>query len=94
MPKITVTADPVSSQSNDAPILLSESVQSVHISTDHAAAQLIERLAWAISDAEDAEGADGWDFKRPARPAQSRPEPQAARRGSESRSRERQAVSA
>jgi hypothetical protein len=36
-------------------VLLDEQVRSLHLSSDHAAAQLIERLAWAISDAEDAE---------------------------------------
>jgi hypothetical protein len=82
MPKITVTADPVSSAPGDAPVLLSESVQSVHISTEHAAAQLIERLAWAIRDAEDAEGADGWDFSLIKRPAiKPLAQPQEARRG-------------
>jgi hypothetical protein len=30
-------------------------VNSVHLSTDHAATQFIERLGWAISDAEEAE---------------------------------------
>jgi len=54
MPRITVTAD--SSAPNSAPlVLLDEHVRSVHLDTDHAAAQLVERLAWAIIDAEDAE---------------------------------------
>jgi hypothetical protein len=56
MPRIIVTADPLSTDpSNEAPILLDEQVRSVHLSTDHAAAQLVERLAWAVSDAESAE---------------------------------------
>jgi hypothetical protein len=55
MPRIIVTTDP-SELPHDARVLLDESVQSVHLSTGHAAAQLVERLAWAISDAEDAEG--------------------------------------
>jgi hypothetical protein len=38
-------------------VLLEESVSSVHLSTPHAATQLIERLAWAIADAETAEQA-------------------------------------
>ncbi|MGO9490360.1 MAG: hypothetical protein ACLQBB_15215, partial [Solirubrobacteraceae bacterium] len=37
-------------------------VSTVHLSSDHAAAQLIERLSWAIRDAEDAE------LRRVARP--------------------------
>jgi hypothetical protein len=54
MPRIIVTTDPTQ-LSDDSPVLLEESVHSVHLSTDHAAAQLIERLAWAIGDAEVAE---------------------------------------
>jgi hypothetical protein len=54
MPRVIVTTDP-SQLPPDAAILLDERVESVHLSTGHAAAQLVERLAWAISDAEDAE---------------------------------------
>jgi hypothetical protein len=54
MPRIIVTTDP-SQLSADVPVLLDEQVHSVHLSTGHAAAQLVERIAWAISDAEDAE---------------------------------------
>ena len=56
MPRIIVTTD-LSLLRDDAPVLLDEQVHSVHLSTSHAAAQLVERLAWAISDAEAAEGA-------------------------------------
>ena len=56
MPRIIVTTD-MSLLRDDAPVLLDEQVQSVHLSTSHAAAQLVERLAWAISDAEAAERA-------------------------------------
>src|ERR1700685_1214224 len=55
MPRIIVTTGPVSSPVSDAPVLLDEHVHSAHLSDDPAAAQLIERLAWAINDAEDAE---------------------------------------
>jgi hypothetical protein len=61
MPRIIVTTDSAQPPES-ASILLDESVRSVHLSTGHAASQLVERLAWAISDAEDAEGG------RPARP--------------------------
>ncbi|HEX4187868.1 MAG TPA: hypothetical protein VHY83_08235 [Solirubrobacteraceae bacterium] len=54
MPRIIVTTDS-SQKIDDGSTLLDERVQSVHISTEHAAAQLVERLAWAISDAESAE---------------------------------------
>jgi hypothetical protein len=57
MPRIIVTTDAVSSQLRETPVLLSESVHSVHLSTDHAVGQLIERLAWAVRDAEKAETA-------------------------------------
>jgi hypothetical protein len=56
MPRIIVTTDS-SQKIEDGSALLDERVQSVHISTEHAAAQLVERLAWAIEDAESAERA-------------------------------------
>ncbi len=52
MPRIIVTTDPLDSR-GQAPVLLDETVHSVHLSSDHAAEQLIERLAWAVTDAED-----------------------------------------
>jgi len=68
MPRIIVTTDPVSSDLTDqTPVLLDEHVHSVHLSTGHAAAQLVERLAWAISDAEHAEDAAGERSGRRAR---------------------------
>ena len=67
MPRIIVTTDPVASDLTDeTPVLLDEHVHSVHLSTGHAAAQLVERLAWAVSDAESAEVARR--AERPARP--------------------------
>jgi hypothetical protein len=56
MPRIIVTTD-TSQPSPKGEVLLDETVQSVHLSSDHAAAQLVQRLAWAIGDAERAEGA-------------------------------------
>jgi hypothetical protein len=56
VPRIIVTTDP-RDEPQEASVLLDELVQSVHLSTGHAAAQLVERLAWAISDAEAAEDA-------------------------------------
>lgn len=55
MPRIIVTSDP-SAFYADPSVWLDEEVQSVHLSTDHAATQFVERLAWAISDAEGADG--------------------------------------
>jgi len=50
MARIIVTADPTTDRS--PPVLLDESVYSIHLDNDHNAAQLIERLGWAINDAE------------------------------------------
>jgi hypothetical protein len=56
MPRIIVTTNP-SLLPDGATVLLDEQVHSVHLSTSHAASQLVERLVWAISDAEDTERA-------------------------------------
>ncbi len=53
MARIIVTADPT--DRHDAPVLLDERVCSLHLADDHSAAQLIERLGWAITDAENTE---------------------------------------
>jgi hypothetical protein len=66
MPRIIVTTDP-SPSFTDISVLLDEQVHSVHLSTGHAAAQLIERLAWAISDAEDAHSEPADHRVRPSR---------------------------
>ncbi|HMD52022.1 MAG TPA: hypothetical protein VKG62_04850 [Solirubrobacteraceae bacterium] len=51
MARIIVTTE----QGPDAPVLLDEHVCPEHLSTEHSATQLIERLRWAVIDAEDAE---------------------------------------
>jgi hypothetical protein len=51
MARIIVTTDPTTQHT--APVLLDESVYSIHLDNDHNTAQLIERLGWAITDAED-----------------------------------------
>ena len=56
MPRIIVTTH-ASTQREETAVLLDELAHSVHLSTGHASAQLIERLAWAISDAEELERA-------------------------------------
>ncbi len=56
MPRVIVTSDP-SRIPPHASVLLDEQVSSIHLGSGHAAAQLVERLAWAISDAEEAERA-------------------------------------
>jgi len=58
MPRIIVTADPgekLGTLPRQSPVLLDERVDSIHLSDEHAAQQLIERVGWAVADAEDAE---------------------------------------
>jgi hypothetical protein len=54
MPRITVTTEPRADLGMPA-MTLDEHVCSVHLSTGHAASQLIERLTWAVMDAESSE---------------------------------------
>ena len=56
MARITVTTDPTTQHAS--PVLLEESVYSIHLDNDHTAAQLIERLGWAITDAESTQRAE------------------------------------
>jgi hypothetical protein len=73
MPRIIVMADPISSDlAEETPVLLDEQVRSVHLSTDHAASQLVQRLAWAVSDAETAESTRSERPTRARRTARSR----------------------
>jgi hypothetical protein len=60
MARIIVTAEPASelrrpAQGSGDQVLLDERVNSIHLQDGHAAEQLIERLAWAVTDAEEAE---------------------------------------
>lgn len=57
MPHIVVTADR-SSDRGDGTVLLRERVNVGDFESDHFAAQLVERLGWAVSDAHDAESDD------------------------------------
>jgi hypothetical protein len=50
MARIIVTTDEATH--DPAPVLLDERVYSIHLDNEHNAAQLIERLGWAITDAE------------------------------------------
>jgi hypothetical protein len=56
MARIIVTTDPT--ERPDAPVLLDEFVCPDHLSDDHSAAQLLERLEWAVTDAERTERAE------------------------------------
>ena len=60
MARIIVTADPAAERTSPQPgnggsVLLDERVSSIHLADGHAAEQLIERLAWAVTDAEASE---------------------------------------
>jgi hypothetical protein len=62
MARILVLAEPTdrlrrSPVAGEQPVLLDERVDSVHLCDDHAAGRLIERLAWAVSDAEEVQAA-------------------------------------
>jgi len=61
MARIIVTTEPSESPDpvlyGEVPVLLDERIDAVHLSTEHAAMQLIERITWAVIDAESAERA-------------------------------------
>ncbi len=61
MARIMVTTGSVGSDAgvsrNKASVLLDERVEPVHLSEDQAARQLVERIAWAVTDAHDVEHA-------------------------------------
>jgi hypothetical protein len=62
MPRIMVTTG--GSTRPDRPVLLDEWVYPQHLQDEHSAEQLIERIGWAVNDAEDLE-------RRQPQPAQS-----------------------
>lgn len=53
MPTIIVRSNPSTEQHST--VILSEDVQPEHLASSHHAAQLIQRLGWAVTDAKDAE---------------------------------------
>jgi hypothetical protein len=54
MARILITAEP--GQTREGPVLLDERVLPIHLTDGHAAEQLIERIGWAINDAEEVGG--------------------------------------
>lgn len=54
MPTIIVMS--ASTTNHDSKILLQEDVEPVHLADGHHAAQLMERVGWAVTDAKSAEG--------------------------------------
>ncbi len=57
MARIIVTTE--QGERHEAPVLLDERVCAEHLTDSHAAKQLIQRLGWAVADADDAERALG-----------------------------------
>ena len=55
MARIIVTTD--ATHDHAAATLLDENVYSIHLDNEHNSAQLIQRVGWAISDAENTQGA-------------------------------------
>jgi hypothetical protein len=53
MPTIIVRSN--GSADPDSAVVFSENVQPEHLASSHHAAQLVERLGWAVADAKDAE---------------------------------------
>jgi hypothetical protein len=57
MPRLVVTAD--QREQREGVVIFDERVLGMHLRDGHAAAQLIERLGWAINDAEELEATAG-----------------------------------
>jgi hypothetical protein len=55
MPTINVISDASADQGSS--VVLSEDIQPEHLASDHHAAQLIERVGWAVADAKQSEDA-------------------------------------
>ena len=53
MPRIIIVAEDADRRSQQ--VVMEERVVPAHLETDHSTSQLIERLGWAIVDAEDLE---------------------------------------
>ena len=53
MPRIRITTDPLAS--HDAAVVLDERIATTDLVSDHFAAALIERIGWALADADDVE---------------------------------------
>jgi hypothetical protein len=58
MPQIIVTAHPTDDWEEGA-VMLRERVNVADFESDHFAAQLVERLGWAVGDAHEAEKGSG-----------------------------------
>jgi hypothetical protein len=54
MPHIIVTADRMNDR-GEGPVMLNERVNATDFESGHFAARLVERLGWAVADADEAE---------------------------------------
>jgi hypothetical protein len=50
MPRILITTEPI--EKPDAGVMLNEQIATSDLASDHFATQLIERIGWALADAE------------------------------------------
>ena len=57
MARLIVIADTSPSPHIDAPVLMDEEVKPEHLTDEHASHQIIERMAWAVLDAQEVSGA-------------------------------------
>jgi hypothetical protein len=53
MPRIIVVADTPRRASIDAPVLMDEDVKPAHLADEYASHQIVERVAWAVLDAQE-----------------------------------------
>ena len=60
MARIIVRADLADRPKIGAPVLMDEEVRPDHLADEHASHQIIERMAWAVLDAETVEAPDRW----------------------------------
>jgi hypothetical protein len=74
VPHITVTANRSSDRGNGS-VMLRERVSVADFESDHFAAQLVERLGWAVSDADEVESKEpaGPSVDAPAGPSADEP---------------------
>jgi hypothetical protein len=63
VPRIIVTTDP---PDLEGPVTLDEQVETIHVSSMHGSRQLLDRVVWAIEDAERVEKEGGRDTSRVA----------------------------
>jgi hypothetical protein len=64
-----------------AEMVFSEHVESIHLESDHCSHQLLERVTWAVRDAQQAERRTRATMRRPAVPSRLEPERQPGRAG-------------